>query len=399
MNSPNTVDASAQVIDTVVSRSRDLLFRIADGIQAPQTYSSPFLGQGSVLNSIVLTEAGELRARDEDIVAAAQHLRHGMQMLDAMPLSSSLYRGITGFGWAVQTFPKPEFFPERDELLCDLDELLADGVEVTRNPNIDLINGLAGIAVYALSRGNQEASSKGLWSALDQAFCDYLRGWSPGAHYPEKSAANNLGVAHGVPGLLAVGAVACAKGWMSESAMRTISAGFETLWSNARRQDGHFCYPVYDSAPKRARLAWCYGSLGIAAAFRHAIALDAANAERFESMVASSLQQYASGDHGIRDASLCHGEAGVALSLEYLAQGSSLSSEIRGAVREQSLRASRIALDSERRDMGEGAYLHSTAEGMKVLPSFLEGGAGVALAIVSAYAERPRPWMALLGYY
>lgn len=383
----------------VIERSKDLLFRLADAIKAPDQYASPHLGQGAILNAIVLVEAGLLRQREEDIQAAARHLRHAMALLDEMPLSSSLYRGITGLGWAMQAFPMPELLDGRDETLGDLDRLLADGIEVTRNLNIDIINGLAGIAVYAIARGAEQDSSVDLWRSLDDVFSRYFSSWSIGDHQPGKSAANNFGVAHGVPGLLGVGAVARARGLLTENTGERLTSGLDMLWTHARREDGFYSYPTQHGAPARSRLAWCYGALGIAATFKNAIPLDPANAERAVRMIESGIAQYASGDHGIRDATLCHGEAGVALTFEYLAQGDVFEPALKAALRNAALKASGAALDEERRDLGDCVYFHWTPDGMKSKMSFLEGGPGVALAISAAYAGAPRPWMNLLAYY
>lgn len=386
-------------VGVIAERSRDMLFRLADAIKPPGQYTSPHLGQGAILNAIILGEAALMREREEDIQLAAGHLRHAMALLDEMPLSSSLYRGITGMGWAMQTFPMPELLEGRDETLCDLDRLLADGIEVTRNLNIDIINGLSGIAVYAIARGGEQDTSVELWRSLDGAFSRYFSSWSIGDHQPHKCAANNLGVAHGVPGLLAVGTVAHARGLLPESTAGLLRSALDLLWVNARLEDGLYSYPTHHGAPERSRLAWCYGALGMAATFRNAIALDSANAERAVRMIESGIAQYASGAHGIRDATLCHGHAGVALTFEYLAQSDNFEPGLTAALRNAALAASSVALDEERRDLGDCVYFHWTPEGMKSTMSFLEGGPGVALAIAAAYAGAKRPWMNLLGYY
>lgn len=399
MNLSPFADTHEMQVGAIAERSRDLLFRLADAIKPPDEYTSPHLGQGAILNAIILVEAAMMREREEDIQAAAKHLRHAMALLDEMPLSSSLYRGITGLGWAMQTFPMPELLEGRDETLRDLDRLLADGIEVTRNLNIDIINGVAGIAVYAIARGREQDSSFELWRSLDDVFSRYFSSWSIGDHLPHKSAANNLGVAHGVPGLLAVGAVAHARGLLPENTGALLGSALDLLWTHARLEDGMYTYPTHHGAPARSRLAWCYGALGMAATFRNAIPLDPANAERAVRMIESGIAQYASGAHGIRDATLCHGHAGVALTFEYLAQSDAFEPGLTAALRNAALTASSAALDEERRDLGDCVYFHWTPEGMKSRMSFLEGGPGVALAIAAAYAGAKRPWMNLLAYY
>lgn len=381
------------------ARGKDLLLRIADDIKPPSEYATPYIGQGSILNAMVLSEAAVLRDREADLHAAAAHLRHGMALLETVPLSSSLYRGITGFGWALQVFARPELVPEREEILRDLDELLADGLEVTSNHNIDIINGVAGVAVYALARGADEPSAQGLWRTLDALIVSHCGRWSPGSHESPKHASNNLGLAHGVPGLLAVGAAAHARGLLSDAASDALGKGLDMLWSTAREPEGLCWYPTYHSIQTRSRLAWCYGGLGIAAVFKLGIPLDSENARRFERVLASSIAQYESGQHGIRDASFCHGEAGVTLSLEYLARGMEIEDSLRARLHAAVIRSGTLALDAEQPGLGEGAFLHSTAAGMVHRMSFLEGGAGIALAITSAFADAPRPWMQLIGYY
>lgn len=384
--------------ELIAARSLDLLFRYADTIQAPDAYASPHLSQGAVLNSIVLVERGLQRQNDEDLHAAAAHLRRAMDLYDRMPLSSSLYRGVAGLGWALQTFPLPELFPERDELLNDLDELLADGIVVTRHHNIDIINGLAGIAVYAIARGVDSEPSRALWSTLEQVYGAYLSTWSPSLELPEKTTANNLGVAHGVPGLLATAAVAHARGYFSDASGDWLKIAYDQFWSLARQQDGFPFYPTFLASPNRSRLAWCYGSLGIAVAFMHAVAIDERNAQRADRMFASSLSQYRSGAHGIRDSTLCHGQAGIALTFEYAARHLA-HGELRDGLRDAAAHAAQLSLDDERPELGPCTYMHSTMDGMKPGLSLLEGSAGVALSLTAACADDTRPWMSLLGYY
>lgn len=396
MNAMPPIADDARVL---YARGIDLLLRIADDIKPPEHYPSPHVGQGSVLNAIILQEAAAVRGREQDLHAAAAHLRHGMTLLDAMPLSSSLYRGITGFGWALETFAAPELLPERDEILQDLDDLLAEGLETTGNHNIDIINGVAGIAVYALARGARTASSRALWQVLEPLIAGYCRNWRPGSYESDKHTGNNLGVAHGPPGLLLVGAVAHARELLSEEAAAALRTAYDTLWSAARDREGSCWYPTHHARQEPSRLAWCYGALGLAATFKQGGGLDETNLARAMRMVESSLVQYEAGRHGIRDASLCHGDAGVTLSLEYLARGMSLQPELRARLHAAAIQAGNAALDAERGELGVGAFLHSTAEGMVFRMSFLEGGPGIALAIVSAYAEAPRPWMQSIGYF
>ena len=384
---------------SVCDRAQHMLVEIAENIRPAETFSTPHLGVGSVLNAIVLTEVGSLLQQEDHYSAAVLHLRQAMKLLDEMPLSSSLYRGITGLGWALGSFPRTILLPESSQILRDLDELLAEGLESTNNHNIDIINGIAGIVVYALARGSTEASSRTLWTTLDNAITRYFVAWKPGTYPSDKSAGNNFGLAHGPPGLLAVSAVAHSRGLLSESASAAVRSGFDLFWAQSRGTRSLPWYSTFYGDKARSRLAWCYGALGVSAAFKQAIPLDQVNSERCTSLIASSIEQYQSGDHGIRDATLCHGDAGVTLSLAYLARDTAMDAGLAIQLREATLQSAERALDAVRPDIGVGAILHSTPHGMRHSTSLLQGGVGVALAIVSAYGDTHRPWMELLGYY
>lgn len=385
---------------TLASRATDLLLRWAAQQRAPAEHTHPFIGGGSLLSTCVLAEASQLAARDDDARTAAAHLERAAALFDAMPLSSSLYRGITGLGWAVQTFPQPALLPWRDETLADLDALLAEGVDTTSRPNIDVINGLAGIAIYAVERGANADSSRELWQALDARIGDYLTVWLATAprDTPRDATVNNLGFAHGIPGLVAVAAVACARGLMP-GREALLCACLDALWQCALIDADGANYAYYRADDRRGRLAWCYGGLGIAAMFRHGAALDRRNIDRFNSVCAASLAQYASGDHGFRDASLCHGDAGAALSFQYFADSGLASNALAASLRAAAACACADALAAEQRRDGRSVYLHSTAQGMAPSVSLLEGGAGIALALAAMHAGGTRPWMGVIGYF
>jgi lantibiotic modifying enzyme len=385
--------------ERILLRAQQMLERIADNLRPPEEYSIPDVGRGAAMNAVLLMEIGALQGREECFLRAAAHLRRSMQVFDETPLSSSLYRGITGLGWALATYHRPDLLPECEGILRDLDMLLLDGVSITNNHNIDIINGIAGIVVYALARGADEESSRALWNVLDEVIGRYFLAWTPGRYEVPRCSGNNLGLAHGPAGLLAVAAVAQSRGLLSVASSRALNSGFETLWSQSRQSGSIHWYPTFCCDNTRSRLAWCYGALGIGAVFKLGISLNSANAERCALMITSSIEQYESGEHGIRDATLCHGYAGITLSLAYLARGIDLDVDLECRLRAAALGSAERALNAERPEIGIGAIPHATPKGMQYSNSFLEGGAGVALSIISAYTEDKRSWMALLGYY
>lgn len=385
----------------LLERSNALLLRSARQYGDPAASRQPYLGQGSVLSAILIQQAAEASGDGDALRLAAAHLNHGNDLLDKIPLSSSLYRGVTGYGWAVQTFARPELLPWSEEFLADLDDVLAEGLEATEKLNIDIINGLAGIAVYALSRGKATPSARAMWTAIDERLAQFLACCRFEASDPGSTpgAAENLGVAHGLPGLLSVGAVAATRGLLSEATSTAVREKLDLVWSAAFSRNGEICFGTRLGQAHPARLAWCYGGLGLAAMYGNAAGMDPANAERANLLCRSALAQYQAGTHGINDASLCHGHSGAAMAFAHLARAHWVDPALAAPLRESALHACLLALDSELAGDNGPVFLYSSANTMKPSASFLEGGPGVALALAAVFASQPAKWMQTLAYY
>jgi len=159
--------------------------------------------------------------------------------------------------------------------------------------DFDLIRGLAGFGVYALERlprpsaiacltkivdrlaETAEHGPQGTtWHTAPELLPDWQRKIFPGGYY-------NLGVAHGVPAVVAMlGATAAAAGRvgaagdpaaaalagrarsLAEGALRWLLA--QQLPPGEASRFGSTFSP--ETPPQRSRLAWCYGDPGIAAA-------------------------------------------------------------------------------------------------------------------------------------
>jgi hypothetical protein len=204
----------------------------------------------------------------------------------------------------------------------------------------DLIRGLAGIGVYALERlprpgavacltkivdrlsETAEHGPQGTtWHTAPELLPDWQQELYPKGYY-------NLGVAHGVPAVIALlSAAAAATAGLgaagdpaaAELARRARSlADAASRWLLARRlppgQASWFAGTFTpEIPPQQSRLAWCYGDPGIAAALLVAArAAGDAELERqaVELAVAAAARPIESS--GVRDAGLCHGSAGLA---------------------------------------------------------------------------------------
>jgi hypothetical protein len=379
--------------------ARDLLRRWASTIGEPDTIRNPYLNAGAALHALVLRHAALRLQREDFAIAAATHLERAFVLQDALPLSSSLYRGICGLGWVLARFDRPDLLPWRASTLVDIDALIADGLDVTDGVNIDVVDGVAGIAIYALARGNAEASAAALWGALDEKIGGYLHEWLQADAASLRGGGGNLGVAHGVPGLLAVAAAGAQRGLLGATTTMRLQDAFDTLWTFALHDGDRIFFPNAIGQTHPARLAWCYGSYGLAAAFHAVAALDPRHRERVQRLCDSAAIQFDSPTRVFNDASLCHGHAGAALSCAWLARENPLTAASVQRLQAQALTSAAAAFDAEQRSSNGPLFLHSTKSGLQPSSSLLEGGAGIALALDAAFASDRADWLDLLGYF
>ena len=364
----------------------------ADSLCASEREADPFINRGHGMAALTLFEASRTFSNDNYLASANRHLSLAMEQLDQLPLSNSLYRGVTGLGWIVKKYYNQIDGDWKSEFLVDLDVHLADGISDSENLNIDVVDGLAGIMIYANASGEAPRTNayKALRSSIRDAIPGYLDRFLELSESKPK-AYSNLGVAHGIPGLLTQCANFVTECTESGHLVASIGVAFDALWSHAVETDDAAWFPHFSFQTTPARLAWCYGSLGHYVAFDRARRISARQNGRCEKIMQGIRRQYSTND-GIRDASVCHGHAGL------LALKAAIDSEAANQlaplveVAEQRTREAFIASDAG------VAILYATENGMSPCRNFLEGAAGCALALGSLETKSKSNWLDLLGY-
>jgi lantibiotic modifying enzyme len=272
-----------------------------------------------------------LHTGDDDAAErAAQLVEQAAETLAVQPLPPNLYTGFAGVAWAMEHLRGRLFEEDSDEddPVQEIDEALS--VPLQRSPwlgDYDLITGLVGLAVYALERLPRPAavgllssivdrlseradiSEEGAaWFTKPEELPEWQREFHPRGSY-------NLGVAHGLPAVVAVLAGAVAAG--IEKARPLLEGA--TRFLLARRQDPlsktgacfSTAYAPWEE-PSGSRLAWCYGDPGVAAALLAAArAAGEPEWEKAAVEVALSCVDRPEPGSGVRDAGLCHGAAGL----------------------------------------------------------------------------------------
>jgi hypothetical protein len=190
----------------------------------------------------------------------------------------------------------------------------------------------------------------------------------------------NVGLAHGVPGVIGLLGRVCAAGVARDKARSLLDGAVRWLLD----QDGPESFPCWaapGAAGDTARLAWCYGDPGVAAALLGAARCVGESAwESAALAIARRAAQRPYEEAGIKDAGLCHGSAGVAhlFNRMFHATGEPRLAEAARSWFEQTLAMRRPG-------RGIGGYEAWEPDGAGSADrGLLTGATGIALALLAA---------------
>ncbi len=313
--------------------------------------------------------------------------------------SASLFHGAPAVAFVLHTGAHPAYaamLASLDEHINDLTAMkLAaadqriDRGELTRPSEYDLISGLTGLGVYHLIRHGSAASGMtaavlGYLVTLAEPVYwhgDSLPGWWSGtgpASTPDPAWPTghlNLGMAHGIAGILALLSGAMRAGIQVDGHAKAVSELCATF--DRYRQGSSACpwWPAMISlseynngtanSERQARPSWCYGTPGHARAQQLA-GLALGDRERMRvaerALAGCALDGQVTGL--LTDASLCHGWAGVVQALWRVASDALDPGPLRAA-----LRTARRGMEDQLARIGSPAS-----------SGLLEGTSGIMLA-------------------
>ncbi len=394
-------------------RAREAVAAVAAELDpACREGAGPSLASGSAGLAVfhAYLNAAEPDAGHDDSAMAS--LDAAIQAVSEQELSPHYYAGFPGVAWAVEHLRGRLFEMDEDdedpneEIDAAVRERL--GVSPWRT-DYDLIVGLVGLGVYALERLPRPAAAGSIGRVLDrleeiaerrpegttwftppELLWEGARTHAPDGYY-------NLGVAHGVPGVIAWLAEVVASGVQADRARALL--GSAVSWLLAQRQDGSAGYvfsstTVPDKPPVESRLAWCYGDPGVATALFLAGRLAGEpDWEREALGIARLAVRRPVEKSGVNDPGLCHGSAGLGLIFDRLWQASG-DEEMAEAARFWF----RHTLDHRRPGEGIGGFQawepERLGEDFKWIsrPGLLTGSAGVGLALLAATTDIEPAW-------
>jgi len=250
--------------------------------------------------------------------------------------------------------------------------------------SFDLISGVAGRAIALRDHATSEALAA--LRAFAQAFADAVE--SRLASHDENVAAVNLGVAHGVPGMLA--ALNAALPDERALARRYVAL----LLEHSHVVDGaHRWGSVWRAAERPpARRAWCYQTVGVAAVLADRARLDDDGAlSALAANALGSVLDDSEPELGRWDDALCHGRAGVATIAWRFA-----AADNRFARHAERLACNVLDRFDARVPLGYRSY-NLPAAREEDRAAFLDAALGVAQFLIDAATAQERRWLPLFG--
>ena len=237
------------------------------------------------------------------------------------------------------------------------------------------------------------------WLTAPELLPEHQREQCPEGHY-------NLGLAHGVPGVIALLGHVCAtnekKLQGTRRKARSLLNGAVTWLLAQQPADRTESFPSWIGpgiSPAPARIAWCYGDLGIAAAILQAAhCLNNPVWKREGLLISRRAAARPSEQSGVKDCGLCHGAAGVGHIFNRLFQTTG-ETWLADAARFWFERT----LEMRRPRQGIAGFAAfrpaSTLRGKKkwiAEPGIVEGAAGIGLALLAATTSTEPKWDRML---
>lgn len=309
------------------ARAATVVAAIADALRERDAPAIPAatLHAGAAGNAIFFAELARANGRERDRATALASIDRATEALEHGAMNETFFAGFTGIAWA-------------DELLADLlfeadvnDGGASDEIDdaVARRldygGHFDLVSGLVGLGVYALARHHRaplliervldrlaELAETGpgtaTWFTPTRLLSDHERERAPNGFH-------NLGLAHGVPGVVALLGHAVAAGHGGGRADALLRGAIAWLLAQQLPDGAPSMFAWWSAAgdePRPARAAWCYGDPGIAVALSIA-AHATGDPDHFAA--AMRLARFAAQrpleSCMVEDAGLCHGSAGL----------------------------------------------------------------------------------------
>ncbi|RKH71361.1 hypothetical protein D7X96_08825 [Corallococcus interemptor] len=379
---------------------------VQDMAGAPLVRRPPDLAKGHAGLALFFEAAG--RALDTDhLDRVGEHLRRSAEgFLRAGQTKVGLHGGLAGLGWVAAHLSARHPDLDVEEVCGPVDEAIARELELRPWPHpCDLRAGLGGMGLYALTRLHHP-STPGLLERMVTVLEETAEPTAQGLRWPLPPnsvrlygdpqafprGVYTLGVAHGMPGGLALLGALHAHGIARERVGALLEGGFAWMASLVGSGE-HPGFPHYlhgDTPVVDARFSWCVGTPGITAvlwwaarAWGHAGWQDRALAWA-EAVAREGLERPPFVPR--RSANLCCGTAGTALLFLRLFHATG-----RPIFEEAAVRWFEHTLSLRQPGQGPGGYCFEQKPD-RPDDNLQFGAAGIALALLAGATGHEPDW-------
>jgi lantibiotic modifying enzyme len=338
----------------------------------------------------VTGDAGHRAAALALVDRAADHLA-------CVPTGPSLFHGFPGVAWAADHLRSllGEVDPSCND---DIDDAVATALGCAAGVlGFDLVTGVVGLGVYALERAGRPIADRCAARVVAQLAATARR--VPGGVVwtaPDRPDRIDLGLAHGIPGVIALLArCACPEAGPCSRDTAATARGLldgAVAWLLAQRDpDARFPPVIVGDRPRPpGRAGWCYGDAAVALALVHASR--AGDPAWFDAglEIARTAAARPACETGVRDAGLCHGAAALGLIYQRLHHATG-DPALHAAARDWVLRilARRSGRDEPAITAG---WSQATTGAPCAVPGLMNGAAGIGLVLLAASSEVAPDW-------
>lgn len=320
-------------------------------------------------------------------------------------ITSTYAQGIAGVGWAIEHLDQHGFIElDTDFVIGSFDDyLLPYMLEYIYAGKYDYLHAAMGIGMYYLNRQSNSKTQSYLGQLIDvlEEKADITSvgiRWESNLSLLSHESGYNLGLSHGIASIIVILSKIYQKNICREKTAGLIEGAINYLLSNKRDPKDHpYSFPGWISTSGSTkgsfgRLSWCYYDLGISMALLQAGTILGKKKWKKEALniLLHTTEISDWNDAGVTDAGLCHGTAGIAhiYNRAYKYTGIERFEDSAKYWLKQSLN---MAIH---KDGLSGFKTYRTIErgGLESNHSFLEGIAGIGLALISAVSDIDPAW-------
>ncbi|MBB1385588.1 lanthionine synthetase C family protein [Pseudoalteromonas sp. SG45-5] len=275
---------------------------------------------------LFLYNAYKLDSRSIDEALFANYLDVLQEQLGTQ--SFELSNGLAGQAWLLEYLNQGDMDDYDPEFMSEVDTLFIHALshEGTWQGEVEMVLGLGGYTPYAAKRAKYSDQTQ-LFNQIVSGFASTATRldngqitWSQPAesvyrfYKDDKSAPeHNLGLAHGVPGIIAALLPALTIPSLKEQVRDLLLGSCDWLLAQqATEHTSHACFASHAGGKHNSRLGWCYGDLTIALTLARAgNALDKPSYVEKALEIALHASKRDAKSAFINDAGLCHGYFGL----------------------------------------------------------------------------------------